>query len=256
MTLTKVCEGLDFPEGPIAMADGSTILVEIKRQTLSRVHPDGRIEVIAELGGGPNGAAVGPDGMIYVCNNGGFVWTTQDGITRPIGTPEDYVSGSIQRVDPATGAFETLYDACDGQPCHIGVIGRAQDIELAEETQHRCNEKGGVWCDPLLNNSAQNQMTTFLREGTDPKAACDDLAEAVSLLVERPALEAALAAATARFETDPEGAFTEQQRLLKRKLEFERRLGQMVSERAAKAARSDSDRQTFHSGEDDLETDR
>ncbi len=116
MKLTKVCEGLDFPEGPIAMADGSIILVEIRRQTLSRVLPDGRIDVIAKLGGGPNGAAVGPDGMIYVCNNGGFIWTEANGITRPVGTPEDYVSGSIQRVDPQTGAFETIYDSCDGQP--------------------------------------------------------------------------------------------------------------------------------------------
>lgn len=116
MKLTKICEGLDFPEGPIAMLDGSVILVEIKRGTLSRVHPDGQIEVIAHLGGGPNGAAVGPDGMIYVCNNGGFVWTTNEGITRPVGTPDDYVSGSIQRVDPHSGSFETLYERCDGTP--------------------------------------------------------------------------------------------------------------------------------------------
>jgi gluconolactonase len=116
MELTKICAGLAFPEGPVAMADGTVILVEIKRQTLSRVHPDGQIDVIAHLGGGPNGAAVGPDGMIYVCNNGGFVWATTDGITRPVGTPDDYTSGSIQRVDPRTGQFETLYDKCEGQP--------------------------------------------------------------------------------------------------------------------------------------------
>ncbi len=96
---------------------------------------------------------------------------------------------------------------------------------------------------------------SFLREGIDPKAACDDLAEAVSLLVERPALEVALAAATARFETDPEGAFADQQRLLKRKLEFERRLGQMVAERAARAAQNDSDRQADAVSKDDIETD-
>ncbi len=107
-----------------------------------------------------------------------------------------------------------------------------------------------------ISQAPDETRFSFLREGTDPKAACDDLAEAVSLLVERPALEAALAAATARFETDPEGAFTEQQRLLKRKLEFERRLGQMVSERAAKAAQSDSDRQTAQTdSHDDIETD-
>ena len=116
MTITEVCDGLQFPEGPIAMADGSVVLVEIKRRTLSRVLPTGAIEVIAQLGGGPNGAAVGPDGMIYVCNNGGFVWTETDGITRPIGTPDEYTTGSIQRVDPATGAFETLYDSCEGTP--------------------------------------------------------------------------------------------------------------------------------------------
>ncbi len=82
---------------------------------------------------------------------------------------------------------------------------------------------------------------TFLDEGTDPDVAREDLAEAVSLLVERPALESALAEATARFEHDPEGAFAEQQRLLRRKLEFEARLGQMASRRAAMAARTDSD---------------
>jgi DNA primase len=60
------------------------------------------------------------------------------------------------------------------------------------------------------------------------------LAEAVALLVEKPAIEAAIAAATARFETDPEGAFAEQQRLRQRKLEIESRLGQMARQRAAR----------------------
>ncbi|AIT79840.1 SMP-30/gluconolactonase/LRE family protein [Novosphingobium pentaromativorans] len=116
MEFETVTEGLEFPEGPIAMADGSVILVEIKRQTLSRVLPDGTVEVIAHLGGGPNGAAIGPDGAVYVCNNGGFNWMLVDGIVAPHGTPGDYTSGSIQRVDLATGEFTTLYDSCDGRP--------------------------------------------------------------------------------------------------------------------------------------------
>ena len=86
-----------------------------------------------------------------------------------------------------------------------------------------------------------NTRFAFLDKGTDPVDAREDLAEAVSLLVERPALEAALAEATARFEIDPEGAFADQQRLLKRKLEFEARLGQMASRRAATAATKDSE---------------
>ncbi len=77
---------------------------------------------------------------------------------------------------------------------------------------------------------------SFLMEGSDPDDAREDLAEAISLLVERPELEAAIAAATARFDSDPEGAFAEQQRLRKRKLEIESRLGQMARKRAASAA--------------------
>lgn len=78
-----------------------------------------------------------------------------------------------------------------------------------------------------------NTRFTFLTEGSDPDAAREDLAEAVALLVERPALEAAIAEVTARFETDPEGAFAEQQRLRERKLEIESRLGHMARKRAA-----------------------
>jgi len=65
-TLKQIASGLRFPEGPVAMDDGSVILVEIERQTLSRVTPDGKIQVIARLGGGPNGAAMGPGGKFYV----------------------------------------------------------------------------------------------------------------------------------------------------------------------------------------------
>ncbi len=113
---TLVAEGLRFPEGPVAMADGSVLLVEISRGTLSRVRPNGAIEVVAELGGGPNGAAIGPDGAAYVCNNGGrFTWREQDGSIRPGPTPPEHAGGSIQRVDLATGAVTTLYDSGEGR---------------------------------------------------------------------------------------------------------------------------------------------
>ncbi len=65
-----VATGLRFPEGPVPMPDGSVLLVEIARGTLTRVAPDGSLSVVAELGGGPNGLAIGPDGAAYVCNNG------------------------------------------------------------------------------------------------------------------------------------------------------------------------------------------
>ena len=114
--MEEVCRGLMFPEGPIAMDDGSVVLVEIERKTLSRVSPDGKISVVADCGGGPNGAAVGPDGRVYICNNGGFVWTQQGPFRRPGDTlAPDYVGGSIQAVDIKTGAVETIYTECNGE---------------------------------------------------------------------------------------------------------------------------------------------
>ncbi len=106
---------LRFPEGPVAMPDGSVVLVEIARGTLSRVTPAGEVHVVAALGGGPNGAAVGPGGKIYVTNNGGFNWVERPGKRFPTTQPADYAGGRIQVVDPETGKFETLYDACDGR---------------------------------------------------------------------------------------------------------------------------------------------
>ena len=112
-----VTDGLRFPEGPIAMADGSVLVVEIEGARLTRVLPDGSKQVVAELGGGPNGAAIGPDGHCYVCNNGGFNWITEpDGFLRPHGRADSYEKGGIQRVDLATGAAEWLYTECNGVP--------------------------------------------------------------------------------------------------------------------------------------------
>lgn len=110
--ITVIATGLRFPEGPVAMRDGSIVLVEIERQTVTRVRPDGSTEVIAHTGGGPNGLAVGPDGAFYVCNNGGFMWRTEMNMLRPAGPASDYAGGSIQRIDPRTGSVTVLYDHC------------------------------------------------------------------------------------------------------------------------------------------------
>lgn len=111
----EIASGLRFPEGPVAMSDGSVLLVEIERGTLTRVHADGRTEVAAETGGGPNGAAIGPDGHCYVCNNGGFEWHfEEDGRRRPLLQAENYSGGRIERVDLQTGAVSVLYRECEG----------------------------------------------------------------------------------------------------------------------------------------------
>ncbi|HWF76661.1 MAG TPA: SMP-30/gluconolactonase/LRE family protein [Caulobacteraceae bacterium] len=122
MTFEVLAEGLQFPEGPIAMADGSVILVEIARGTLSRIW-NGKVEVVCDLGGGPNGAAIGPDGAIYVANNGG------GGLA---GGPRPAVQGGIDRVDLASGKAERLYDTVTGNP-----LSAPNDIVFDAE--------GGFW---------------------------------------------------------------------------------------------------------------
>lgn len=107
-------------------------------------------------------------------------------------------------------------------------------LEYAERLDR--SENSPIWEFGNLPPPPENSRFSFLLEGSDPEEAREDLAEAVALLVERPALDAAISAATARFETDPESAFAEQQRLRKRKLEIEVRLGQMARKRAAAAA--------------------
>lgn len=113
--VTLIASGLAFPEGPIAQPDGSIVLVEIKAGRLTRLRGGGK-ETIAELGGGPNGAAIGPDGHCYVCNNGGFAWIERNGKTYPGEQPPGYSGGSIQKVDLQSGTFSTLYTQCNGEP--------------------------------------------------------------------------------------------------------------------------------------------
>ena len=129
----EFASGLHFPEGPIALSDGSVLVVEIEGGTLTRVNHQGNKHVVAVVGGGPNGAALGPDGKCYICNNGGFSWRREpDGYLRPTGRAEDYSGGRIERVDLASGQIEVLYRECDGVP-----LKGPNDIVF--------DDRGGFW---------------------------------------------------------------------------------------------------------------
>lgn len=120
MPFEVITDGLDFPEGPVVLPDGDLVVVEVRGGRLTRVALDGTKSVVAELGGGPNGAAIGPDGAAYVVNNGGFAWRNLGGFWIPLGedgtnAPDDFSGGWIDRVDLATGSVQRLYDSCDGE---------------------------------------------------------------------------------------------------------------------------------------------
>ena len=119
LPMRVVCDGLEFPEGPVELPGGDILVTEIRAGRLTRVSPDGTKTVVAHTGGGPNGAQLGPDGAIYVAQNGGFEWvprTTSSGMTwyAPGDQAADYMGGQIQRVT-LDGEVTTLYTACDGE---------------------------------------------------------------------------------------------------------------------------------------------
>jgi len=47
METRTLAEGLQFPEGPVALGDGSVLLVEIAGGTLTRIAPDGTKTIAA-----------------------------------------------------------------------------------------------------------------------------------------------------------------------------------------------------------------
>jgi gluconolactonase len=121
MNFRVIADGLGFPEGPVVLPNGDVLVVEIQRGQLTRIAPDGTKSLFAVTGGGPNGAAVGPDGAIYVCQNGGFSWSERplpDGTAGvfPGDRPDDYIGGQIQRVSADGSEVTTLYSECDGAP--------------------------------------------------------------------------------------------------------------------------------------------
>lgn len=157
--LHEISNGLRFPEGPIAMPDGSVLLVEIARGTLSRVAADGTVSVVADLGGGPNGAAMGPDGRIYVCNNGGFHWHERQGRLFPGLQGNDYSGGRIEAVDPVSGAVEVLYTESDGGP-----LKGPNDIVFDAD--------GGFWFTDLGKTRDRDMDLGFICYGRIDGSAC------------------------------------------------------------------------------------
>jgi gluconolactonase len=165
MEVELVAEGLEFPEGPVAMADGSVIVAEIKGRRITRVAADGSKEVLAETGGGPNGLAIGPDGALWIADNGGsFSFHDEIGFTIPGPTPPNHEGGSIRRFDFASGRIETVYESVDGRR----LIG-PNDLVFDSEgglwfTDHGCTTSDGRRFGALCYASADGSNVSRQRD--------------------------------------------------------------------------------------------
>lgn len=160
MQFDIVAEGLAFPEGPVWMEDGSIILVEIAKGCITRIWGDGKTEVIATPGGGPNGAAIGPDGALWVCNNGGFIFHERDGLRIPGNCPDDYSGGRIERIDLSTGKVERVLDTVAGHPLkgpNDLVFDRSGNLYFTDhgKTYSRHRDFGGLF---FLANGASEAI--------------------------------------------------------------------------------------------------
>ena len=133
MANTLVADGLLFPEGPAFDRRGNLYVAEIQGGQVSRIAPDGSVSVFARPGGGPNGANFGPDGNLYVCNNGGF---PQEGVER---------IGRVERITPS-GEVAVLISEIDGEP-----LASPNDLGFDEHGNFYFTDP--VWGNPELTSS-------------------------------------------------------------------------------------------------------
>ena len=144
------------------------------------------------------------------------------------------LSGLARHPSEITRHAEALVELAAMQPHIAARIDALLAPGLAPGEELEARDRSPI-CEPEASIGDFGRLRySFLEDGHDAQARTD-LSEAVALLVEKPALELAIASVTARFEDDPEAAFSEQQRLRTRKLEIDARIGQLARKRVAVA---------------------
>jgi len=160
-----VCEGVRFGEGPVWCDDGTLVVTSVADGALYRIDPStGAVSLVAQTGGGANGAALATDGSFLVTQNGGIDFVGlglyADGESPPFqpavpGLQLARADGTVTYLlDEGFLAPNDLAVAADGRvfftdpPHHppppepvgrVWVLERDGRVELVADSFHYCN---------------------------------------------------------------------------------------------------------------------
>jgi gluconolactonase len=130
MNTRTLAAGIGFTEGPLWTVDHRLLAVAMSRGLVIEVTLDGEVLGAVETGGGPNGLAEGPDGAVWVAQNGGAVRPSRS--PRPV-TPglqriargevtDVVVPGALAPNDLVTGPDRRLWYTDPGPPGSEGRV--------------------------------------------------------------------------------------------------------------------------------------
>jgi gluconolactonase len=173
LDIRLVADGLEFPEGPVVMADGSLVICEIKGQRLTQISRTadgkwGNKTLYATVPGGPNGAALGADGALYVCNNGGsFEWQNRGGLTLPGPLPTTWTGGRVERIDPISREVNELY--------RTSVAADGSTVELRGPNDLVMDGHGGFWFTDHGTRTERKADRTGIHYGLIDGSSCREV---------------------------------------------------------------------------------